>query len=106
MTESVADVVREMKMCGDRDEAWERGMSDNSWPTRIEAAHAREVAELKAEWDELRERSEYVDAKATLLAVERDELAREIAEMKAEIEDLKRILIRYEGVRLGPEVEP
>ena len=71
MSESVADVVREMKMCGDRDEAWERGMSDNSWPTRIEAAHAREVVELKAE-----------------------------------IEDLKRILIRYEGVRLGPEVEP
>lgn len=49
MTESVADVVREMKMCGDRDEAWERGMSDNSWPTRIEAAHAREIAEMKAE---------------------------------------------------------
>ena len=48
MTESVADVVREMKLCGDRDEAWERGMSDNSWPTRIEAAHAREVAEKDA----------------------------------------------------------
>jgi hypothetical protein len=29
-----------------------------------------------------------------------------VRKLEAEIEDLKRILIRYEGVRLGSEVEP
>ena len=93
MTESVADVVREMKMCGDRDECWERGMSDNSWPTRIEAAHAREIAEILSD-------AGGFFASAVYRMVEH------VRKLEAEIEDLKRILIRYEGVRLGPEVEP
>jgi len=76
MTESVADVVREMKMCGDRDECWERGMSDNSWLTRIEAAHAREIAEMKAEI----ERWKADVHKASVLGYQqaRDDAAREV----------------------------